>query len=116
MVEEIISFMINNLKELNELNTELYINDNKNKYQKYFIPENEGEYKIKIKFNINLTDCSFVFAGCKNITNIKFYFFNINYVINMKYMLYNCSNIKYINLDLSSFRTKNVINMSEIFL
>ena len=33
------------LKELNENNTELYINDNKmEKYEKYFIPEKEGEY------------------------------------------------------------------------
>ena len=102
-----------NLKELNELNTELYINDNKNKYQKYFIPEKEGEYNIKIKFNINLTDCSFMFAGCKNITNIKFHSFNTNYVTSMKYMFYNCSNIKYINL--YSFNTKNVTDMSNMF-
>ena len=87
-----------NLKELNELNTELYINDDKNKFQKYFIPENEGEYNIKIKVSINLTDCSFMFAGSKNITNIKFHSFNINYVFTcVKYMFYNSSNIKYIN-------------------
>jgi len=30
------------LKELNEDNTELYINGNKRKYEKYFIPEKEG--------------------------------------------------------------------------
>ena len=30
-----------NLKELNELNTELYINNKKYKYKKYFIPEKE---------------------------------------------------------------------------
>ena len=41
----------NNLKELNELNTELYINDIKQKYKKYFIPDKKGIYRIKIKFN-----------------------------------------------------------------
>ena len=52
-----------NLKELNELNTEIYINKKKEKYKKYFTPENEGIYNIDIKFNINLTDCSYMFAG-----------------------------------------------------
>ena len=42
------------LKELNEDNTELYINGNKRKYEKYFIPEKEGEYKIELRFDINL--------------------------------------------------------------
>ena len=41
-----------NLKELNESNTELYINDKKYKYMKYFKPDKEGIYIIKLKFNI----------------------------------------------------------------
>ena len=41
-----------NLKELNELNTELYINDKKYKYKKYFNPDKEGIYIIKLKSNI----------------------------------------------------------------
>ena len=52
------------LKELNEYNTELYINDNKmENYEKYFIPVKEGEYKIELRFDINLTDCSYMFSG-----------------------------------------------------
>ena len=58
------------LKELNELNTELYINNKKYKYEKYVIPEKEGMYHILLKFNILVTDCRFVFYGCKNIINI----------------------------------------------
>ena len=58
-------------KELNNINTELYINDIKKGYKKYFIPEKEGEYNIKLKFNINLTDCSYMFAGCEKIINIS---------------------------------------------
>ena len=43
-----IKYFHNNLKELNEDNTELYINNIKYKYQKYFNPEKEGKYKIKL--------------------------------------------------------------------
>ena len=41
-----------NLQELNEFNTELYIDNEKVKYKKYFIPKKEGEYKITLKFNV----------------------------------------------------------------
>jgi len=67
---------------INALNPELYINTVKYKYQKYFKPEKEGIYEIKLKFNINIKDCSLMF--------------------------YNCSKLR--NLDLSSFDSKNVTN------
>ena len=55
---------VNNLKWINELNTEVYINDKKIKeFKKYFKPGKEGEYKIKIKINNIITDCSYMFAG-----------------------------------------------------
>ena len=38
-----------NLKELNEKNTELYINNIRYKYSKYFKPKEEGIYQIKLK-------------------------------------------------------------------
>ena len=100
-------------KDLNLLNTELYINEKQYKFKKYFKPEKEGEYNIKLKFNINLIDCSFMFAGCKNIININFINFNTKYVKNMEYMFSGCSNL--INLDLSKFDTINVENMEGMF-
>ena len=102
-----------NLKELNEYNTDLYINNNKYKYQKYFIPKKGGKYIIKIIFKINIKDCSFMFADCKSIINIDFKYFNTSNVNNMRYMFSGCENIKY--LDLSSFDTKNVTNMMRMF-
>ena len=57
-------------KELNSKNTKLYINDIKKEYKNYFIPEKEGDYNIKLKFNINLTNCNYMFAYCKNIVYI----------------------------------------------
>ena len=101
-----------NLKELNELNTELYIYDKKYEFKKYFRPENQGEYKIKLKFN-DIKDCSFMFAGCENIININFINFNSENVKDMKYMFSGCINLK--NLDLSTFITDNVTNMEGMF-
>ena len=102
-----------NSKELNEINTEIYIDKIKQEYKRYFIPEKEGKYTINLKIKINLLDCSYMFARCKNIIDINFISFNTKYVTNMKYMFYECGNLKKINL--FSFNTKNVLDMSYMF-
>ena len=94
------------LKELNESNVELYINNKKYKYQKYFIPDKEGEYNILLKFNILIKDCSFMFYECSNIINIDLSSFNTKNVTNMSDMFYYCKELK--NIDLSSFNTQKV--------
>ena len=80
-----------NFKELNSLNTKIFINNKEYQYNKY--------YKM--------------FAGCENIIDIKFISFNTKYITNMKYMFYKCKNLKSINLFL--FDTKNVVDMSNMF-
>ena len=102
-----------NLKELNNTNVDLYINNIKYEFKKYFRPKKEGVYCIKLKFKINLKDCSFMFAGCKNIINIDFKSFITKDVIDMKYMFSGCKKLEYLNL--SSFNTKNVTNMAGMF-
>ena len=102
------------LKELNESNVELYINNQKYKYQKYFKPEKEGIYELILKFNINMKDCNFMFYNCKNIINIDFSSFNSKNITNMLSMFEGCTNLT--NIDLSSFNTKNVTNMNCLFL
>ena len=97
---------------MNSSNTELFINKIKYEYKKYFIPEKNGEYSIKLKFKINLTDSSFMFAGCDNIKSI-FFSLRTDFVTNMKYMFNDCKNMKH--LDLSSFDTRNVADMSHMF-
>ena len=77
-----------NLKELNNLNTELYINNYKYEYNKYFEPKNEGIYNIKLKFNFNLKECGYMFAKCKNIINIDFTNFITKDIINMEYICF----------------------------
>ena len=74
------------LKELNESNVELYINNKICKYQKYFIPDKEGEYNILLKFNILMNDCSFMFYGCSKLINIDLSLFNSQNVNNMCWM------------------------------
>ena len=129
----------NNLKELNELNAKIYVDNKESEFKKYFRPKEKKIYNIKLKFNMNITDSSYMFAGCENITNINFKSFNTCNIKNMKYMFYGCKNLKNINLlsfntenvtdmsymfclchklkklDLSSFTTKNVTNMSNMF-
>ena len=104
---------IDNNKSLNESNIELYINERLSKYKKYFKPDKEGEYKIKLKYFGNLTDCSYMFADCENIIKLNFISFNTYFVKNMKYMFYKCTNLKEINL--LSFDTTNVIDISYMF-
>jgi len=127
------------LKELNESNSEIIIDNKKYNFIKYFKPDKEGEHKIKLKFNVNLTDCSNMFAGCKNIKKINFISFNTKYITTMESMFKECEKLKSINLlnintksvtnfhnmfydchnlnylDLSSFDTQNAIDMSYMF-
>ena len=100
-------------KELNESNTILYINGMKNKYKKFLLAEKEGIYNIKLQFNINIQDCSFMFYNCENIIDINLSSFDTRDVTDMSYMFYGCKKIT--NLDLSSFDTKNVTNMKSMF-
>ena len=101
------------LKELNESNVKLYINNKEEKYKKYFIPKVEGIYLITLKLNILMTDCSFMFYKCENITGIDLSLFNSKNVTNMQYMFNNCTNL--LNVNLSSLNTENVTNMYAMF-
>ena len=93
--------------------TKLYVNNKKYNYCKYFKPEKEGLYKIKLEFGIKMQDCSEMFHGCHNIIKIDLSNFNSENVINMKYMFSGCLNLK--NIDLSALVTDNVENMSYMF-
>ena len=101
------------LEELNETNVKIYINDKEYKYCKYFIPENEGIYKITLKFDILMTDCSYMFYRCFLIFIIDFLSFDTSNVTKMDYMFCACENLT--NLNLSSFDTRNVTSMKGMF-
>ena len=102
-----------NLKELNSQNTELLINNKKYIYRKYFRFKKEGKNIIILKFNVNLINSSYMFAGCEKIIDINFINFNTSDIINAEYMFYKCKNLKKLNLFL--FDTEHINNMSYMF-
>ncbi len=101
------------LKELNESNTELYINEKKYDYKTYFTPEKEGIYEIQLNIKILMKNCCYLFFGLKNLQSLDLTSFNTQNVTNMKGMFYKCCNLQ--SLDLSSFNTQNVTNMRCMF-
>jgi len=103
----------NDLKKLNENNTELYINNKKEIYKNYIISEKKGLNKIKLKFNYELTNIEYMFGGCESIIEIKFFAFNTKNITNINKMFYKCKNLKII--DFIPFNTENIENMSNIF-
>ena len=102
-----------NLKELNERSTSLFIEGKKVPFKKLFIPKKSGKYSIKLIFKYKLRKCAFMFCECKNIINIDFSKFNTDDVEDMKYMFSECSRLK--SLNLSSFNTQNVNKMECMF-
>ena len=101
------------LSELNQNNTELFINQEKKRFDKFFKPKKGGIYEIKLKFKNNLTNCSYMFYYCRNIIEIDFTSFKTNNVNTMKNMFSFCPNLT--SLDLTSFNTEKVENMSNMF-
>ena len=102
-----------NLKELNEFNTKLFIDEKEYKYQKYFNPKKEGIYSIKLKFNTQMKDCSHMFDNCFGIISIDLSSFDSSQVTNMSYMFNSCTNLSSINLN--NFNTNLVTDMSYMF-
>ena len=101
------------LKELNESNAKLYINNKKYRFQKCFRFAKKGEYKIKLKFYFSIKDCSYMFYNCNVIKTIDLSKFHSKNVTNMSYMFYNCDNLS--NINFSNFNTENVKNMNYMF-
>ena len=101
------------INELNESNTELYINNKKYRYKTYFLPEKEGIYDIQINIKILMKSCCCLFYNIYNLQSIDLSSFNTKNVTNMGYMLAYCKNLQ--SIDLSSFNTQKVINMDSMF-
>ena len=101
------------LKELNEINTKLFINNEQYPFKKYFKPTEKGEYEIKLIFIKKIQNLSYLFRGCENIISIDLSSFDTTECTNMKYMFGKCFFLKEINL--SNLNTSNVIDMSYMF-
>ena len=102
-----------NIKQLNDMNTELYINNKKEKYKTYIISEKVGINSVILKFNYYLKNIENIFSECGNIIEINLFDFNFKNVTNMQNMFYECKNLKHI--EFNSFDTGNLENMNYMF-
>ena len=105
------------LRELSESNVKLFINYEKEEkkeynFQKYFIPNKEGNYSITLEFKNQIKDCSYMFYNCTNLTEVDLSSFDTTITTDMSYMFYRC---RLENIDLSSFDTTNVRDISYMF-
>ena len=102
------------IKNLKDNDVELYINDEQQKkFSKYYKPDKEGNYEIKIIFKKKIKDCSFMFSDCDNIKKIDLSSFDSSDVINMYYMFGKCHFLKEIKLD--NLNIEKVTDMSYMF-
>ena len=100
-------------KEISEENIEIYVNDKKIKFDYKYKIIDSNEINVKFKFKKLLTNTNYMFDGCSSLKSIDLSSFNTNNVNNMSNMFSWCSSLEYI--DLSSFNTNNVNNMSNMF-
>ena len=127
-----------NEKVMGQNDFELLINGKKkSKTTKYFF-EIEGEYKVSFKFKNKLNSLYELFYGIDKLTEIDLSGINLESFSNMTRIFANCENLKKIifgkdtkkvdyieeafsgcsslnELDLSSFNTHNVLDMSSLF-
>jgi len=99
--------------KININNYIILINDKIYESKRYFEPKTEGIYYIKIFMNHIIADCFGLFYECRNIINIDLSSFDTKNVTDMSSMFSGCSNLT--NINLSSFDTKNVTDMSSMF-
>ena len=102
-----------NLEELNETNVKIFINDEEYHYSKYFIPIKEGIYKIRLEFNFQMKNCSYMFYKCQNLKEADLSSFDTQNVTDMSLMFAYCFNLNL--LTLSNLNTKKVTNMKYMF-
>ena len=102
-------------KELNERNTELYINSKKKEFKKYFIPNlEEGEdYIIELIIKNKISNCNSMFRDCNHIISIDLSSFDTSEVKDMSSMFCNCYNLR--ELKLANLNTGKVENMKKMF-
>ena len=104
----------NTNKKLFEENIDLYINDKKFKFDFKYKIKDSNEIKVKFKFNKILTTTSLMFYECSELKSIDLSSFNTNNVNNMSSMFSHCYELKSVKFS-SSFNTSNVKNMSGMF-
>jgi surface protein len=103
-----------NINELNDANTEIYIDNKKTNFTKFIPSTNPAKnYEIRIVFKNKMIDCSYMFRGCTNIIKLDLSSFDTSNVVDMKHMFSICCFMEKINI--SNFKTDKVNDMSYMF-
>jgi len=103
-----------NINELNESNTELYVNNKKYKYKSYFLPEKKGIYDIELNIKILIKNCCCLFYYIYNLQSIDLSSFNTQNVTDMSYMFDNCYKLGSIVINRKASNITNLINKGKI--
>ena len=104
---------LNKNKDLNEKDIALIIEGKKHNFSEAIKFQKSSKYSIKLEFNKEFNDCSYLFKNCHNIINISFNDFSLKNIENMEGIFYNCNNLS--KLDLSKLDTSKVTNMKKMF-
>ena len=92
---------------------DIYLNDTKTKIDYQYIFSLEGNYHIEFKCNIPLINMNKIFYNCTTLYDLDLSNFKTDNVIYMSNMLSHCSSLT--SLNLSNFNTDNVIDMNNMF-
>ena len=101
-------------KNIFENYMDIYIDNKKIKFDYKYKIKDTKEIKVKFIFKKILTNTMYMFWGCSSLESIDLSSFNTTNVKDMSYMFYECSSLK--SIDLSSFNTTNVKIMWNMFL
>ena len=100
-------------KNINENNTELFVNNRTVPFDYIYKSNEEGEIKVKFKFKKLLTNTSYMFSDCESLIALDLSLFDTSKVKDMNHMFNCCKSL--ITLNISSLNTSNVINMYNMF-
>ena len=95
--------------KININNFVIFINDKIYENKNYFVTKTVGIYHIKLFIKNNIHNCHKLFINCENILNIDLSSFDTKNVTDMSWMFYGCESLD--NINLSSFDTENITNM-----
>ena len=108
-------FFEEKFKELNPENTELYINNEKKEFKKYFETtlEEGDDYTIRLIIKTKIKSCNSMFHACLHIKSIDLSKFDSSEVEDMSLMFCKCFNLE--ELILGNLNTCKVTNMKQMF-
>ena len=100
-------------KNINENNIDIYINDNKIKFDYKYKSNERGDIKVKFIFRNLLTITYQMFRDCKSLISIDLSSFDTTNVSNMGFMFMEYSFLE--SIDLSLHNTTNIKDISSMF-